>query len=88
MAHIPQMGCKSITLDGVLTGMESTKNLPMVAAVTSIDTRTDTKLMGLEVSAYDDSPEQDKSLANPNVFVCDIDECSKQCGGRQSLLND
>ena len=53
---------KSITLDGALTGMESTKNLPMVAAVTAIDTPTGTKLLGLGVSAYDDSPEQDESL--------------------------
>ena len=43
----------------------------MVAAVTDIDTPTGTKLMGLGVSTYDDSPEQDGSLANPNVFVCD-----------------
>ena len=68
--------------------MESTKNLPMVAAVTDFDTTTGTKLLGLLVSAYDDSPEQDESLANPNVFVCDIDERSKQRGGRQSLLAD
>ena len=60
----------------------------MVAAVTDIDTPTGTKLLGLGVSAYDDSPEQDESLANPNVFICDINECSKQRGGRQSLLTD
>ena len=60
----------------------------MVAAVTAIDTPTGTKLLGLGVSAYGDSPEQDKSLASPNVFVCDVDECSKQRGGRQSLLTD
>ena len=68
--------------------MESTKNLPMVATVTSIDTPTSTKLLGLRVSAYDDSPEQDESLSNPNVFVCDIDERLKQRGDRQSLLTD
>ena len=62
--------------------MESTKNLPMVAAVTAIDTPMGTTLLGLGVSAYNDSPEQDKSLANPNVFVCDIDEHSKHRGGR------
>ena len=62
--------------------MESTKNLPMVAAVTDIDTPTGTMLLGLGVSAYDDGPEQDKSLANPNLFVCDINERSKQRGGR------
>ena len=36
---------KSITLDGALTGMESTNNMPMVAAVTAIDTLTRTKLI-------------------------------------------
>ena len=40
----------SITLDGALAGMESTKDLPMVAAVTAIDTPTGTKLLGLIVS--------------------------------------
>ena len=60
----------------------------MVTDVTAIDTPTGTKLLGLRVSAYDDSPEQDESLANPNVFVCDIDESYKQRGGRQSLLTD
>ena len=54
--------------------MESTKNLPMVAAVTAIDTPTGTKVLGLGVSAYNDSPDQDESLANPNMFVCNIDE--------------
>ena len=39
--------------------MESTKNLPMVAAVTAIDTPMSTKLLGIGVSAYDGSPEQD-----------------------------
>ena len=68
--------------------MESTKNLPMVAAVTAIDTPMGTKILGLGVSAYDDSPEQDKYLANPNMFVCDIDERSKQLGGTKSLLTD
>ena len=58
----------------------------MVAAVTAIDTPIGTKLMVIGVSAYDDIPEQDEYLANPNVFVYDIDECSKQRGGRQSLL--
>ena len=43
---------KSITLDGALTGMESTKNLPMVAAVTAIDPPTGTNLLGLVVSVY------------------------------------
>ena len=66
--------------------MESTKNLPMVAAVTAIDTPTGTKVLGLGVSAYNDSPDQDESLANPNVFFCDIDERSKHCGGIQSFL--
>ena len=60
----------------------------MVAAVTAIDTPTGTGLLGLGVSAYDDSPEQDKSLANPNVFVCDIDERPKQRGVRQSLFTN
>ena len=60
----------------------------MVAAVTAIDTPTGINLLGIWVSDYDDSPEQVKSLANPNVFVCDIDECSKQRGGRQSLLTN
>ena len=60
----------------------------MVAAVTAIDIPTGTKLLGLGVTAYDDSPEQDESLANTNVFVCDIDELSKQRGGIQSLLTD
>ena len=60
----------------------------MVAAVTDIDTPTGTNLLGLGVSAYDDSPEQDESLANPNVFVCDIGERSKHRVGRQSLLTD
>ena len=68
--------------------MESTNNLPMVAAVTDIDTPTGTNLLGLGVNAYNDCPEQDESLANPNVFFCDIYESSKQCGGRQSLLTD
>ena len=60
----------------------------MVAAVTSIDTPAGTKLLGLGVSAYHDSPEQDEYSANPNVFICDIDERSKQRGGRQSLLTN
>ena len=60
----------------------------MVASVTAIDIPTGTKLLDIGVSAYDDSPEQEKSLANPNVFVCDIGERSKQHGGRQSLLTD
>ena len=60
----------------------------MVAAVTAIDTPTGSKLLGLCVSAYDDSPEQDESLANLNVFVCDMDERSKKRGVRQSLLTN
>ena len=60
----------------------------MVSAVTSIDTPTGTKLLGLGVSDYYDSLEQDESLANPYMFVCDIDERSKQRGGRQSLLTN
>ena len=60
----------------------------MVAAVTAIDIPTGTKLLSLGVSAYNDSPEQDEYLANPNVFVCDINERSKQRDGRQSLLTD
>ena len=60
----------------------------MVAAVTAIDTPTGTKLLGLGVSAYNDSPEQDEYLANPNVFICDIDDRYKQRSGRQSLLTD
>ena len=39
--------------------MEYTKNMPMIAAVTAIDTPTGTKLMGLRVISYDDSPDQD-----------------------------
>ena len=68
--------------------MESTNNLPIVATLTAIDTPTGTQLLGLVVNAYDDSLEQDESLANLNVFVCDIDERSKQRGDRQSLLTD
>ena len=68
--------------------MKFTNNMPMVASVTSIYTPTGTKLLGIGVSDYDDSPEQDESLANINVFVCDIDERSKQLGGTQSLLTD
>ena len=60
----------------------------MVAAVTDIDTSTGTKLLGLEVSSYDDSPDQDESSDNPNVFVCNIYERSKHRGGRQSLLTN
>ena len=60
----------------------------MVVAVTYIETQTGNKLLGIRVSDYDDSPEQDESLDNPNVFVCDIDERSKQRGGRQSLLTN
>ena len=60
----------------------------MVFAVTAIDTPTGTKLLGLGVSAYNDSHEQDEPIANPNVFVCNIDEHPKHRGGRQSLLND
>ena len=41
---------KSITLDRVLTSIESTKNLPMVAAVTAIDTPMGNKLLGIGVS--------------------------------------
>ena len=68
--------------------MKSTNNMPMVASVTSIDTPTGTKILGIGVSDYDDSPDHDEYLATPNVFVCDIDERSKQLGGRQSLLTD
>ena len=68
--------------------MESTKNLSMVTTVTAIDTPPGTKLLGLGLSAYDDSPDQDESLADPNVFVCNINERSKHRGGRQSLLTD
>ena len=88
MAHSPQMAWKYITLGIDLTGMESTKNLPMVAAVTAIDIPTGTKLLVLGVSAYNDSPEQDEYLANPNVFVCVINDRYKQHSGRQSLLTD
>ena len=60
----------------------------MVFAVTAIDTPTGTKLLGLGVSAYNDSHEQDEPIANPNVFVCNIDERYKQRSGRQSLCTD
>ena len=60
----------------------------MVASVTDIDTPTGTDHLGLGVSAYDDIPEKDESLANPNVFVCDIGERSKQRGDRKSHLTD
>ena len=53
----------------------------MFAAVTAVDTPTGTKLLGLGVSAYNDSPDQDESLANHNVFFCNIDENSKHCSG-------
>ena len=39
--------------------MEYTKNMPMVAAVTSIDTPTGTKLLSIGVSDYDDIPKQE-----------------------------
>ena len=78
----------SITLHVALYGMEYTKNLPMVAAVTAIDTPRSTKLLGTGVSAYDDSPDQDESLANPKLFACNIDERSKHRGGRKSLLTE
>ena len=60
----------------------------MVAAVTDIETPTVTKLLGLGVSAYNDSPDKYESLANTNVFVCKIDKRSKHSGGRQPLLTD
>ena len=65
--------------------MESTNNPPMVTAVTAIDTPTGTKLLGLGVSDYDDSPEQNGYLANTNLFVCDINDRPKQRGVRQSI---
>ena len=68
--------------------MEFTKNLPMFAAVTSIDTPTGTKILGLGVSGYDDTPDQAEYLANPNFFDCNIDERSKHRGDRQSFLTD
>ena len=83
-----QRNGKFITLDGTLSGMKSTKNLPMVTAVKDIDAPTGTKLLGIGLSAYGDNPDQDVSSANPNVFVCNIYEHSKQRGGRQSLLID
>ena len=60
----------------------------MVANVTAIDTHMGTNLLVLGVIAYDDSPDQDESLANPNVCVCNIDDRYKHRGGRQSLLTD
>ena len=62
--------------------------MPMVAAVTAIDTPTGTNVLVLGGSSYDDSLDKDESLANPNVFVCDIVECSKYLSGRQSLLTN
>ena len=47
---------KSITRDRNLTGMESTKNMPMVAAVTTIDTPTGKNLLHFGTNAYNDSP--------------------------------
>ena len=61
--------------------MESTKNLLVVAAVTAIATPTGTNLLGIGVSAYDDSPDQDESLVNPNTFF-NINEHYKHRGGR------
>ena len=83
-----QWNGKSNTLDGALAGMESENNLPMVEAMTATDTPTGTKLLDIRVSAYDDSPDQDEFLANPNVFDCNINERSKHRDGRQSLLTD
>ena len=60
----------------------------MVASVTDIDTHTGTKLLGIGVSAYNDIPDQDESLANPNVCVCNINERSKHRGGIQSLVTN
>ena len=59
MAHSPQMAWKVYYTRRNLTGMEYTNNMPMVAAVTSIDTPTGTKLLGIGVSVYNDSTEQD-----------------------------
>ena len=58
--------------------METVQNLPMVAAVTATDTPSGTHLLGIGVGAYDERPEQDESLLNPNVICYNIDERSKQ----------
>ena len=60
----------------------------MVYAVTSTDTPRVTHFLGIGIGAYDKRPDQDESLVNPNVVCYDIDERSKQQGGRESLLTE
>ena len=62
MTYSPQIAWKVYYTGWIFNWHEIYKNLPMVAAVTAIDTHTGTKLLGLRVSAYDDIYEHDASL--------------------------
>ena len=77
----------SVTLDGALNGMESSKNLPLVARFIACDTPEGTKIIGIGVAAYESTPGQVESLVNPNAVTGDINERPSKHGGRQYLLN-
>ena len=75
-----------MSLDGALVGMKTIHHLPMVAAVTATNTPSGTHLLGIGVAAFDERPEQDESLVNPNVVSYVIDERCKERGGSETLL--
>ena len=45
-------------------------------------------MIGVSVVAYEENPEQDEPLINPNVLLGDIDKRPKKRVGRQSLIVD
>ena len=80
----------SLSIDGPLEGMDSRKELPLVAGITAHDTKDGPILIGVGVGAYDDSESQVEPLLNPNAIsrFCDIDERPTHRNGRQSLVTD
>ena len=81
-----QWKVQSVTLDGVFNGMESSKNLRLVAGVTSCDTPEGTKLIDIGVAAYYSTPGQVVSLVNPKDVTGKINKRPRKRGVRQSLL--
>ena len=67
--------------------MESSKKMPLVASVTDVDTANRTIMLSACVAVYDDNPEQDESLINPNILLGNIYERPKKWGVRQSLID-
>ena len=78
------------TLGGALNGMGS-RNLPVVMAITAVDTIDGTFIMGAGRAGWDNRPSQTESLFNTHDLRAHgvvVNDVTKRDGGEQNLIVD